>query len=239
VKTVVPDYYVNFKCVADRCRHTCCQGWEIDVDEDKLALYRDIPYIAAHIDFADVPHFRLEPGERCPFLTENNLCRMIRSFGEDALCRICRDHPQFRNYWSDRVEIGLGLVCEEAGRIILGSSRPMALTVIEDDGGTETPDEAEQWLLQQRQQLLSQAEGSEPEQRLWEYLVYRHVPDALYDGRWRERQQFIRSAYREILSAWGKTDRSFDALAECARVWSYDVEYDEEELEKRIASFTK
>ena len=23
-----------FRCIADACRHTCCKGWEIDIDPD-------------------------------------------------------------------------------------------------------------------------------------------------------------------------------------------------------------
>ena len=26
----VPSYYKDFKCIADKCRHSCCIGWEID-----------------------------------------------------------------------------------------------------------------------------------------------------------------------------------------------------------------
>ena len=36
MKRVVPDYYADFACVAGACRHTCCVGWEIDIDPDSL-----------------------------------------------------------------------------------------------------------------------------------------------------------------------------------------------------------
>ncbi|MDU3722004.1 MAG: hypothetical protein E7G24_02165 [Clostridium celatum] len=26
--------YDNFKCIADKCKFTCCEGWDINVDED-------------------------------------------------------------------------------------------------------------------------------------------------------------------------------------------------------------
>ena len=89
-----------------------------------------------------------------------------------------------------------------------------------------------------RDYLLNSAlEG--PEARLTEYLVYRHLPDALYDGKLDERVEFIKQARDEIVSAWKNTDGSLDALVECARAFSYDVEYDDEELERRIAAFSK
>lgn len=28
-----PDYYNNFKCIADKCSITCCQEWKIAVDD--------------------------------------------------------------------------------------------------------------------------------------------------------------------------------------------------------------
>ena len=28
---IVPEYYPDFKCKADRCRHTCCNGWRIPI----------------------------------------------------------------------------------------------------------------------------------------------------------------------------------------------------------------
>ena len=39
----VPDYYPFFHCIASKCRHTCCAGWEIDVDDATAALYLSQP----------------------------------------------------------------------------------------------------------------------------------------------------------------------------------------------------
>ena len=35
---VYPNYYDKFKCIANRCKHSCCIGWEIDIDEDTMEL---------------------------------------------------------------------------------------------------------------------------------------------------------------------------------------------------------
>lgn len=235
MKLVAPDYYADFRCLAGACRHTCCEGWEIDVDEDRLADYRKNPFIAPHIDETDAPHFRLLDGERCPFLNQNGLCEMILRFGEASLCQICRDHPRFRNYWSDRTELGLGLVCEEAGRIILERQTPMRLIVLEDDGVIEETDEDEAELMALRGDMLGAIRETEPRARLMEYLIYRHLPDALYDGRLEARVAFIHRSFDAITAEWAKTDGSLNALVECARVWSYDTEYDDEVLEAQIA----
>ena len=120
----VPDYYPAFRCIAERCRQTCCAGWEIDIDGESLARYDRLPgdfgdRVRRCIDREGTPHFILTEDERCPLLNGDNLCDLILREGEGALCQICADHPRFRNFFSDRVEMGLGLVCEEAARLIL------------------------------------------------------------------------------------------------------------------------
>lgn len=121
---ITPDYYKEFKCIADKCRHNCCIGWEIDIDDQTLEKYNNLKGDFANrlkkdIEFDIQPHFRLGAGERCPFLNDRGLCDIITNLGEDMLCQICSDHPRFRNYYGDFTEIGLGLCCEAAAEIIL------------------------------------------------------------------------------------------------------------------------
>ena len=77
--------------------------------------------------------FILTEDDRCPLLNADGLCDLILAKGERALCQICRDHPRFRFSVKGREEIGLGLCCEEACRIILGWKEPVRL-YLEDDG---------------------------------------------------------------------------------------------------------
>ena len=39
MKTFVPAYYPLFHCLMNRCRHSCCVGWEIDIDENTYQKY--------------------------------------------------------------------------------------------------------------------------------------------------------------------------------------------------------
>lgn len=121
-----PKYYEEFSCIADKCRHSCCTQWEIDIDEATLAKYSALrgdyaERIRASIEQGEVPHFAIGAGGRCPHLDERGLCRIISMVGEDALCAICREHPRFYHTSSAGREVGLGLCCEEACRIILSS----------------------------------------------------------------------------------------------------------------------
>ena len=132
---VVPTYYNDFQCIAGACRHNCCIGWEIDIDRETLARYDAIPGEAGERlrrqIAGDPPHFILDSEERCPCLTGDNLCSLILTQGEGALCQICRDHPRFRNFWPGRTEEGLGACCEVAARLILSQKSP--LTLVPDD----------------------------------------------------------------------------------------------------------
>ena len=138
---IYPDYFRNFKCIKGECRHNCCIGWEIDIDEDTLTYYDSVAgdigeRIRRSISRDETPHFILGENDRCPFLNKSNLCDIIIELGEDHICGICTDHPRFKNDLPGRCEIGLGLCCEAAGRIILGKKEPSKLV-----GDTETDDE--------------------------------------------------------------------------------------------------
>ena len=133
---MAPDYYPLFRCIAGACRHSCCKDWEIDVDEDTLSAYRTVDgeigerLRQAIYEDDDGAHFCLTREERCPFLNAEGLCDLILALGEDSLCQICADPPRFRSFWSDRTEIGLGLCCEAAVRLVLTQETPMILIPI-------------------------------------------------------------------------------------------------------------
>lgn len=127
-----PSYYKKFKCIAGKCQHNCCIGWEIDIDSESLDFYKTQSDIIDKISFEGSPHFLLGEQERCPFLNNDNLCDLILEHGERNLCQICRDHPRFRNFFDTRTEIGLGLTCEAAARLILDND--FSLEKIGDDG---------------------------------------------------------------------------------------------------------
>ena len=160
MKLIAPAYYQDFRCIAGACRHSCCIGWEIDIDEDTRDYYATIPgplgdKLAACIaDEEESSHFILQEHERCPFLQEDGLCQLICTLGEDSLCQICADHPRFYNEWADRTEVGLGLCCEAAAALILRQEEPFTLTVLEDDGEAEACPDEEISLLTQRERLL-------------------------------------------------------------------------------------
>ena len=127
-----PDYYDDFKCIAGECKHNCCIGWEIDIDDATLKKYKNIggelqKKLQSCIALKPTAHFILGENERCPFLNDNNLCELITKGGEDLLCQICSDHPRFYNDVCGITEKGVGLSCEAAAELILRKVSPFRL----------------------------------------------------------------------------------------------------------------
>ena len=123
--TIYPDFYKYFCCKADKCQHTCCAGWEIDIDASTAAKYQQLTgevgeMISQNIVEVDgVWQFRLCEDERCPFLREDGLCELIRTAGESILCDICRNHPRFFVTIDDYELAGMGLSCEKSCELLL------------------------------------------------------------------------------------------------------------------------
>ena len=164
MKLIVPDYYPRFRCIAGACKHSCCIGWEIDIDNETLEKYRTVDgelgkRLQANIDWTcDTPHYILGENDRCPFLNSQNLCDLIIKLGEDALCNICDDHPRFRNEFSDRTEMGLGLSCEAAAKLILTAKHPVQFVIMEDDGEDTEADVDEAYLYSMRRNAIAIAQ---------------------------------------------------------------------------------
>lgn len=128
IVTIWPDFAEDFACKADRCQHSCCRGWEIDIDEATAAYYATLDgplgeELRANIDVqADGTHaFHLTADEHCPFLRADGLCRLIREIGEEALCEVCTMHPRFFCLIGNLELAGFGLACEKAAELLLAA----------------------------------------------------------------------------------------------------------------------
>ena len=133
-----PSYYEKFTCIAAECKDNCCIGWEIDIDERTNKYYQNIngdfgKRLKKSINTDDEPCFILGENERCPFLNKNNLCDIILNLGENKLCDICTRHPRFFNEYGNLREIGVGLCCESACKLILTSNENFSLITTQND----------------------------------------------------------------------------------------------------------
>ena len=121
MKIRVPKYFADFRCIADKCRDSCCIGWEIDIDEKSRAKYEALntPLGIEICEKTSHGYFPLRENGHCAFLDERGLCRIISALGDGYLCDICREHPRYYGVANGGYEGGLGLGCEEAARMIL------------------------------------------------------------------------------------------------------------------------
>ena len=158
MKYIKPDFYDAFRCSASRCVHSCCVGWEIDIDNDTAEYYSEIQgelgeQFRSAIAFAPEPHFIMTPEGRCPFLRSDGLCRLIITLGEGALCDICAEHPRFYNFTGGREERGLGLCCEEVVRLLYSSDATLRFDV-EDDGEPDYDSREEAHTFELREEVF-------------------------------------------------------------------------------------
>lgn len=127
MKIVKPTFYKDFKCIAGACPDSCCQGWEVDVDEKSLEYYsslssdleikRRIDSVLGKDEF-DNTIFTLAPKKRCPFLNEENLCDMHIAIGGEHTPKTCRNFPRFFYDYGATREIGVSFSCPVAANMI-------------------------------------------------------------------------------------------------------------------------
>lgn len=218
MKTAVPNYYSKFFCKASECRHSCCIGWEIDIDDDSLELYNSIDGEFGKklqkniICEDDTANFKLDSNERCPFLNSDNLCDIYINLGEECLCQICTDHPRYRNYINGRCEIGLGLTCEASGELILTQKEPTEWIIIEDDeeDSDSTEWERELYIAREKFVKIIQDRTKTIEGRIDELLSYLGAEDAWFGHTVADWREFYKGLER-MDSSW---DEMLDRLTD-------------------------
>jgi len=156
----VPDYYMDIRCLAGACPHSCCTQWEVVIDEKSAAHYRTLAG-----PLGDKLRRALQPdadgdlcfalnGGRCPFLDEENLCEIHRQLGEDATSITCREHPRFTEDYGPFREVTLAVSCPAANTLLLSSTTPLRFLESETEDPTEAGDPWLEFLLPLRQRML-------------------------------------------------------------------------------------
>ena len=146
MRVIMPNYYKKFVCKADMCKDNCCKtDWRIELDEDTFKKYRDIPgelgkKLRLAVGSDEDGYYIVHP---CPMLRSDGLCEAYLSLGDEGLGYICRMHPRYVNAYSDREELGIGLACEEAARLIMTETKGLELEETVGKGSSYKDDHAE------------------------------------------------------------------------------------------------
>lgn len=197
----IPDYYNKFKCIADKCPDNCCIGWEIDVDNDTYEKYKNVTgslgvCLKSNITLAEDGSysFKLTENERCPFLNDKNLCKLIVEKGEDFLCDICKEHPRFHNCFGDVRETGIGIGCIAAAKIVLSQKNKINFITYKNNEHEYEVDYDEnflKYLINIRKEIFKilQNRNKNMNERLIEMLLYGEKLQAELDNS----NEFIKS----------------------------------------------
>ena len=128
-----PYYYKDFKCIAGDCPDSCCQGWEVDADNESLEYYNTITgdirnRIDSVLDKDEFGNtiFRLADKKRCPFLNSDNLCDMHIAIGGEHTPYTCRMFPRFINDFGGTREMGLSFSCPVAADMMFNLTEHMS-----------------------------------------------------------------------------------------------------------------
>lgn len=155
MKIVKPNYFNLFKCIADKCPDTCCAGWDVEIDDISAERYKEESgslkkLFDKHLTTDEDGYvFTLTDG-RCPMLDEKNLCRIQLKKGESGLCDTCRLFPRYFDDYGEIREIGLGLGCPEAARILLSPETDVSL-----GESIESPDRIYNLLSEKRNEFFA------------------------------------------------------------------------------------
>lgn len=154
-----PGYFDRFRCLAGHCPDSCCKDWEVQVDGDAAAFYRQLPGALGDDlrrclrDENEETYMTISDG-RCPMWQRDGLCRIQAELGEAALCKTCREFPRLTHDYGDFVELGLELSCPEAARLILNEPAIPVTEKIPGNGAAEYDAEAMEVLKATRARAL-------------------------------------------------------------------------------------
>ena len=121
-------FYKEFKCIGGICEDSCCENWEIDLDDASLKKYMkqngDFGKRLKENTRVKEKQFILN-GTRCPFLNDDNLCDIFIEMGEECLCETCTNFPRHIEEFDNLKEVSLTMSCPEASRIMLAKKEKM------------------------------------------------------------------------------------------------------------------
>lgn len=223
MKIVYPDYYKEFECIKEKCKHNCCIGWEIDIDKDTFEHYKKIPgemgdKLRKGIEEENGEvHFKLTDGERCPFLNKDGLCEIIINLGEDALCQICFDHPRFINTFENREEIGIGMCCEAASEILLSKKDKTKLLT----SGEGEDYEKEFFALREKLFSILQNREQSFENRI------KSVCNTIDKGGFYKNYSFFTEVYQNLERLDAAWDKYLLCLGETQETEEFDTEFEQ------------
>jgi lysine-N-methylase len=148
--TITARYLTRFQCLGGSCEDSCCQGWQVQVDQRHYQILKkkmggtraERAEFDAVIVRDDSPErtetsyawIQMEAGKgTCPLLNAKKLCSVQGRYGEQALPDICATYPRLVARTNERFEVWGSLSCPELVRQCLLRDDAMELVDAPDD----------------------------------------------------------------------------------------------------------
>lgn len=134
-RLIRPTFAEKFRCIGSACEETCCQEWNVPIDQATYEKYQNLPDVPLRSLIqssvkgpeagAEVPKpatfakIVMNAENRCPLLSADNLCRIHGECGEEFLSDVCATYPRIVDYVGNVEEKSLAFSCPEAARQVL------------------------------------------------------------------------------------------------------------------------
>ena len=131
-----PRYFNDFKCAGGTCSYSCCIGWRIDWEEQEVDKVKNAPGCSQELkDLCEkcfeyreeTKKYAVVLGEkdRCPFLTEDNFCKIQRELGAEYLSHTCASYPRSYLIIGDVAYRHCNMSCPEIMKKLFNDAKSM------------------------------------------------------------------------------------------------------------------
>ncbi|MDU1444032.1 MAG: flagellin lysine-N-methylase [Clostridium cochlearium] len=144
-----PEYMKKFTCIGSSCKDSCCIGWRVSLDKDTYLKYKrnqdkELKPIFKNMvnrnrsgkNDASYGKIKMDEKGRCPFLNEDNLCKIHSKLGEKFLSNTCQIYPRFINKVDGMLERSATRSCPEVVRLALLNPNGIIFEQIEENEDT-------------------------------------------------------------------------------------------------------
>lgn len=141
------EFYDDFVCTGGSCSFTCCEGWEIAVDEDTYLKWKNSSWKSGCLSEnittkksrtkKELHTIKMGPHKSCSFLNEEGLCSVVIECGEEFIPATCRTFPRLENRFGRLKEYSLSCACPSVVDMINGLEGKIKFTYAGNDSALE------------------------------------------------------------------------------------------------------
>lgn len=175
------EFFDKFKCIADRCSHTCCGGWTIIVDNDTALNY---VYYGVDIVVQEEKNrciLPLDETGKCKLLDEKGLCQLVKCYGDEMLSYTCKVFPRSAAILGDVKELYLSNGCPAVLEFIYKLKKSMSFVMDDNTQEEILCYNVVESYEKDRNQVIDLLQISELPLWMRFFLVYRYVWHIEYD----------------------------------------------------------